>query len=281
MTVSVFNPNKTPTLTAVEQAACAQLKIQLGNPSPEFTTGLLSHPTPGVLSTALLLHQQAEPRLDVKASGAYLVNRLAWDISAVLAWLDLNHYDLSALTPETLGVHSVIEREWHKGEWHRYVVYQFALTDLNATGETLPPEVVAGYAYQLFEHLIPALAAQVRLSANALWRLVTDGLSAAYLYVGKEQQQPDRAMARVRAVIEAAGKPLANKQWQFNYYSVAAEDSPTQQPLGNWFRARGGCCRYYTLEGKDYCTSCVHVSEDERRERLTRYLCNHAIEATE
>ena len=88
-------------------------------------------------------------------------------------------------------------------------------------------------------------------------------------------------MGRVRAVVEAAGKPLANKQWQFNYYSVAAEDSPTQKPLGNWFRARGGCCRYYTLEGKDYCTSCVHVSEDERRERLTRYLCNHAIEAEE
>ncbi|MFC3852261.1 (2Fe-2S)-binding protein [Salinispirillum marinum] len=279
MTVSVFNPGTATSLTDVERAACDQLKIQIGDRPAAFSTDLLLQRTTGVLKAALSLHQQAEPKLDDKAAGAYLVNRLAWDLSAVLAWLDLNHYDLSVLTPEALGVHAVIEREWHKGEWHRYVVYQFSLTDLKPTGESLPPDVVADYAYRLFEQLIPALAREVRLSANALWRLVTDGLTAAYLYVSKEQQQPGRAMARVRAVVEAAGKPLANKQWQFNYYSVAAEDSPTQQPLGNWFRARGGCCRYYTLEGKDYCTSCVHVSEDERRERLTRYLCNHAIDA--
>ena len=76
------------------------------------------------------------------------------------------------------------------------------------------------------------------------------------------------------AIVHGAGAPLANKQTGFIEIVVRDEADP-QQVLGcEWFRARGGCCRYYTT-GKsagEYCSTCVLRPAESRDKRLHDYV---------
>lgn len=275
MTTAMPLPTASQSLSPAEQTVCERLGLTIGE------AGAASGPwyawsDAAFIERGLACHGEVKPAMDARARGAFLLNRLSFDLGALVAWLDLAGYSLDEVHVAQLRVQPALVDEEHEGEWYRYVRYRLAIDKLVPATLSLSADFLGQQVVQLFQPVVGGVAKAVRLSPAALWRLVTDGVSASYLNVGKELNRANDAMQRSQALIQAAGKPLQNKQWAFRHYEVDASDRPDRQPLGEWFRVRGGCCRYYTFDNNDYCTTCVHLDEPERRARFQRYLCEQA-----
>ena len=218
-----------------------------------------------------------ESRLDTRAQGAYLMNTLAWDFTGLISWLDLHRFCMGDLWQERLGV----QDQWASGveddEVYHFIRYHWWLPDLRPTAESVEPDRLGRFMVESMEPIIEEIRRQTRLGKAALWRLFTDALAASYLNTGKRLGLADQAMARAKELVDATGKPLANDQWHFKEYCADAAESPTGRRLSEWFRVRGGCCRYYTLPNSEYCSTCVHLDEPERRARFERHLRLSAI----
>lgn len=200
------------------------------------------------------------------------MSNLAYRLGAALALPDLTGRDCRHVGPKDVQVSARVEGG-SRGKGSAEVVhYEVAAPDLpagEATAEELACTVEA-----LFGGFVDALSAEVRLGPRALWRLVSDGMAVGYLRVGRALGCPERAMDRAKAVLLRKGSVLRNGQIHFLEVAVPADQSPTGKVLGDWFRIRGGCCRYYTADGGGYCGTCV--LREDHEERLRAYLINRA-----
>jgi hypothetical protein len=115
-----------------------------------------------------------------------------------------------------------------------------------------------------FRPFVERLHRKSRLSRSALWRLVADSLAALFLDAGQRYGRKAEAMDEGLAILKAPGSPLNNRQ--LHYFDVALHDERDHDRilLSRTFRARGGCCRYYTAEGGTLCTTCVLKDPVER-----------------
>ncbi|WP_028669255.1 (2Fe-2S)-binding protein [Saccharospirillum impatiens] len=125
---------------------------------------------------------------------------------------------------------------------------------------------------QLYQPLIERLYQHYRLGKAAQWRLVADALAAAFLNAGRQLGDEDYARQEALALIKQKGSPLHNKQTGYFEVTVTDPDKPDRPVARQHFRARGGCCRYYTTEAATYCSTCVLFPQAERDVRLQAYL---------
>lgn len=119
-----------------------------------------------------------------------------------------------------------------------------------------------------FRPLIEALYRKTGLPRSAMWRLVGDALAVASLEAGRHYDCLDEAKAMALAVLKQPGSPLKNRQ--MHYFDVALRDEacPDRVLASYTFRARGGCCRYYLIEGRPLCSTCVLQDPVTRDRRL-------------
>ena len=115
----------------------------------------------------------------------------------------------------------------------------------------------------LHSGLVTELHSRTGLSEQALWRLVTDGISEGLLEQGRRTGKELTAQEVAKSVL--AHPPLANPQWQFLQVDVEGRKR-------RWFRLRGGCCRLYLTPGADYCTTCVLRPRAEQVARLRAFV---------
>jgi hypothetical protein len=220
-----------------------------------------------------------EPGCDIRTQAAYLINRLSWDLVCIIGFLDLNRLSLDSVWEQDIGVADVWESYIHEGNELKYTVYKWQLDELHARPKQSNATVIGQQLIELMMPFIDAVYHETRLSKGAQWRLVTDSISAVYLYAGKEFNDVKGAMARAINIIDSIGKPLTNKQWHFKEFHVSADASPTLKAISEWFRIRGGCCRYYTTPGGEYCSTCVHLDDAEQQKRFENYLIEQAAAA--
>lgn len=105
--------------------------------------------------------------------------------------------------------------------------------------------------------LVEAVHRQTSLGRQALWRLVGDSVSQIFLDAGRAYDRAERARSAALRVLKAPGSPLTNRQMHFFDIAVRDDRDPSREIMSMTFRARGGCCRYYTVEGGHLCTTCV------------------------
>lgn len=118
-----------------------------------------------------------------------------------------------------------------------------------------------------FSPIIEALNRKTGLPRSAMWRLVGDALAVAFLDAGRRYDRLDDAKAMAMAVLKQPGSPLANRQLHYFDVTVRDDAQPDRVLASYTFRARGGCCRYYRIEGRKLCSTCV-LQSAATRERL-------------
>ena len=132
------------------------------------------------------------------------------------------------------------------------------------------PELCEAFRRGVEDHFSPLIEARnrkTRLPRSAMWRLVGDALAAAFLEAGRRYGCLDDAKAMALAVLKQPGSPLKNRQMHFLDIAVHDDACPDRVLATHTFRARGGCCRYYLIEGRKLCSTCV-LQKPATRDRL-------------
>lgn len=213
--------------------------------------------------------------MDARTRAAYLIGDIAWAFSLNLAALHLAGRGLPDIGPEAVAAAPQWyrwEEDGESGEALRFTLRLLASPD--AAHRPLDLDGIRALAVAVHAPLIDMLFDMTRLGRSAMWRLVSDALASGWLSVGKRVGLVEQSMRVADAIVHGGGAPLANKQTGFVEIVVRDEADP-QQVLGcEWFRARGGCCRYYTTgksEG-EYCSTCVLRPVESRDKRLHDYV---------
>ncbi|WP_127143961.1 ferric iron reductase [Pelagibacterium montanilacus] len=211
------------------------------------------------------------PGADRKLAAAYTMGRISWSLALPLAGLALSGAWLIEAREGSASASVRLVTWQHEGESGVAPVFDAALSPRGARFSALPDAAGADRFRQAYEillaPLVDSLHAASGLPRAALWRLAGDSLSAGFLEAGTEAGDPERAMTLVLPMLREKGSPLYARQTGF----VRAR-LPERPDVCGWFRARGGCCRYYTAEGGEYCTTCVLRDPKSRKDRLIDHL---------
>lgn len=227
------------------------------------------------------------PGLDEKGQVAFLVGDTAYYLFTAIAALYLGEGLLPSLGASDLAF-SEHEVYWEEaGESGTYTALAVHLLSTRCRAFA-PRHLIEGaipvasqealrddlrcQLEQLYQPLIEQLHQRHRLGKAAQWRLVADALAAAFLNVGRQLGDEVAAREEAMALIKHPGSPLNNRQTGYFEVTLTAPHLPEKVLARQHFRARGGCCRYYTSDAATYCSTCVLLPEPERHLRLSTYL---------
>lgn len=224
----------------------------------------LDAPDTGLVEAWLTAEAQAQKGADDKLAAAYLLGRIAFAVCEVLAALALEGLQPARLAPDAVAL-TARRALWHlDGQSGEGRAYDIVLAEARLVPCSAPSAVLGAALPELFAPLVRHLVPRSGLSRGALWRLVGDALSGALLLQGKHAGRAEEAMEIADAVLRDRESPLHSRQTGF--FRI---DLPERPDIAEWFRARGGCCRYYTTEGGAYCSTCV-LRDSKSREALLR-----------
>lgn len=131
------------------------------------------------------------------------------------------------------------------------------------------PRLCEAYRHAVEDHFAPFVAqvgARSGLARGALWRLAADGIAGRFLDAGRRVGRLEEARAAAMAIVKQPGSPLRNRQLSF--FDLTLRDGAGRALLNWTFRARGGCCRFYTVAGGGLCSTCVLKPAAERNAEL-------------
>jgi hypothetical protein len=232
---------------------------------------------------AQALEHQAHhyPKMDARTRGSYLVNSYSWYVPTFAIAAYLSERRVPDFSADNLAVR-VNKYTWHAGNESgegerletRFMSGRFAALpddpDANHPDAIILPDTdalrewlrVALEAH--FTPLIERVYTATRLGRQAQWNLVADSCAALFLYIGQALGDEARGQVESLAFVKAADSPMKNPKTGFVTLQYGDHCET--------FRARGGCCRYYTLEDGHKCSTCVLLKPAERDEILLGYM---------
>ncbi|MDX2160434.1 MAG: ferric iron reductase [bacterium] len=248
-----------------------------------FLASELLQPDSQRLADALTRQAANHPHMDARTKGSYFLGEYAWYLPAAAIAAYLAEGRVPDLSLEQVAL------RWSRYTWHyegesgeadrlevRFVSGQFACLPDDAHSQH-PNAQIMRDAEALREHLrsalvshftplVEAVYARTNLSRYALWCLVADSFAALFQHLGEGLGDGERARAEAMALIKAAGSPMQTSKTRYFTLEFAGHCET--------FRARGGCCRYYTVSesGTDYCSTCVLRKPEDRAARLLAYM---------
>ena len=194
------------------------------------------------------------------------------------------------LSPENIALRMFTARHEHDGESHdvrradvRFLSKGFVTDRASLAGHrgaALAADRGAlcdAYRHGIEAHITPLVEVLVQasgLAPAALWRLVADAIAGVWLEVGRYLRCVDQARADAMHVVKHLGSPLYNSQLHF--FDLTLHDDQNKA-LGSWtFRARGGCCRFYTVVEGALCSTCVLKEPGVRNAELLDKMRKHS-----
>ena len=222
-----------------------------------------------LLSSWLREHRQLWEGMDDKAGAAVLLGGVSSELleailasapkAAQISWPQASDVSLD-----------LTWAAWIEGGTSTPVLtYRVEITSTTDGRWTKPAQAIA----ELHGPLVAALARTSNLGARALWRIVTDSVAQACLDNGRRRGAATAGMGLAREILDDRTSPLFNRQWGF--FEIEAR-RPDGRCIREWFRARGGCCRYYTTAGGATCSTCVLRDPASRDAILRDWLATRA-----
>lgn len=228
------------------------------------------------LTTMLARQQAATPGLDEMGAAAFFISEYS-NLLGILAAVPFLSHDF---VPDLSAANCALSAQLPPDE-----APHVRLRLLKAGGVTDRAPAPADASFRLVNHdglckalsevleahmapLIDSLHARTDLPRRAMWRLVGDAVAMRFLEAGQRLGCEAAAKEDVMAALMRPGSPFANRQLHFFDVEIRAAAPPREELARRTFRARGGCCRFYTAPGGSLCTSCVLVKPEERRRRI-------------
>ncbi|WP_313056611.1 (2Fe-2S)-binding protein [Agrobacterium cavarae] len=180
---------------------------------------------------------------------------------------------ISGLEPASVGLRFYTTERLHEGKIYRarrahvqFVesLFWYGQLDNDIDGERFRTELE-----KHFRPVVEQIHTKTGLSRAALWRLAGDAIAYLFLDTGRRFDTVKTAKAAAMRILKVPGSPLANRELQ---YFELAEFDRHQQEVRETFLQRGGCCRFYQVEGGAYCSTCVLKTPADRDDELRRAL---------
>lgn len=283
MTACSAGPSEVPaatTLAAALQRRAAlwpRPKLEIGRLESGWMTVAAFAASPDALADQLAYQGSFAANVDARSRATFLIADYAHALAGAVVPLFVGEGLVPPLAPERWGLRFEEERHVHDG--HDSLQRQPAFRLLDAEdgadpagamdGDAGPEALAARLRLGLEAHLAPlitALAGSSGIAPSALWRLAGDAFGAAFLAAGRRLGCADAARAAALKVLKQPGSPLANPQMQFVDVVLRDPADPDRILAAVTLRARGGCCRFYLVEGGSLCSTCVlHDRETQVR----------------
>ena len=271
--------------TALQQSMWPEVPCSAGPMLAGWTTSAALFSSPSALEEFLDYEGSFDPGVDLKSRAAFLMSDYCYIFFMATVPLLVGRGVVPDVSPEAVSLQFYTHHGEHDGEpmtvrrAHVRLLSPQIFTDRDAG----PFSTVTDHAglcerfrigvEQHFHPLVEALATRTGFSKNAQWRLVGDAIAGRFLDVGRRFGCLTEAMASAMAIVKVQGSPLNNRQ--LGYFDLTLHDSALKEPFTYTFRARGGCCRYYTVEGAEKCPTCVLKSHEERDDILLQEMRAH------
>jgi hypothetical protein len=260
------------------------LIASIGPVEPDwFRAGVLLDAQSPLLQVVLDRQAANYPHMEARTKASFFIGEYAWYVAASAVGAYLADKRVPDLSIENVALR--FQRYiWHEGD-ESGEADRIEVRFLSTRCATLPddpladdtdsvvlpnPEALVQWMRQTLEAhmtlLIDRVSVETRLSRHALWLVVADTCAGLFLHLGKQLGRQDEAMREGLAFIKASVSPMNNPKT--GYITINCNGHCET------FRARGGCCRYYTVSetGQDYCSTCVLRKPEDRDERLRQYL---------
>ncbi|MEL6407949.1 MAG: (2Fe-2S)-binding protein [Chloroflexota bacterium] len=276
----------TPLLDTLERVeAWTEQPVSIGAAdSPDWFSAMDLMPADSErLAQSLAKQAIHHPQMEARTRASYFIGEYSWYLPIVAIGAYLSERRVPNISPDNVLLRYNTYTWHHEGESGEAERIEVRL--LHGHFACLPDDPDADHPLALVmsdeagllgwlrstleAHLTPIverLFEQTRLSRHAQWCLVADSCAAQFLHLGKQMADESRGKSQGLAFIKAEQSPMNNPKT--SYVSLQYLDHIET------FRARGGCCRYYTVSetGKDYCTTCVLRKPEDRDARLLAYM---------
>lgn len=229
----------------------------------------------GLLERMLARQGAATPGLDRKGQAAYLMTGLAGGIGMIAAALFVGSGLVARLGPDHIAHRPAQAGEDGEASAAWRLLHHGFATDLAEIADHPDAEPAAdrdALADRLREELeahfapvVERLHAATALPQAALWRLAGDAVAGWFLEAGRRFGREAEARVEAMRVLKRPGAPLTNREMHYFDLAIADPAHPGRTLLTRAFRARGGCCRWYTATDGKLCTTCVLRSDADRR----------------
>ncbi|MFB4384792.1 ferric iron reductase [Agrobacterium tumefaciens] len=259
-----------------QAAYMPDVRADVGPAEEDWTTVQDFFSSEAATGEFLAFEQSLNKGTDLKTAGALMMTDYGYILAAAAVPLFAGFGIIPELSPASLALSFYVTEELHDGKMHRVrrahvrflepVFWQGQLDDA-AAGERFRTEIE-----QHFHPVIDTIHAQTRLSRAALWRLAADAIASRFLDSGRRFGTVEAAKAAAMRILKVAGSPLANRE--LHYFDLMVLDKHRKE-FSYTFRQRGGCCRFYLVEGGEYCPTCVLEAPADRDEKLRLAMRKH------
>lgn len=217
----------------------------------------------------ILFEQSRYDGVDLKTAGALMMNDYSYILAASTIPLFTGFGLIPDLSPALVGVRFYTTEKRHEGKLYRARRAHLQFVEpLFCYGELDNPADGERFRIQLENHFRPvveAIHASTGLSRAALWRLSGDAIAYLFLEAGRRFDAAEAAKSAAMRILKVPGSPLANRE--LHYFDLAISKR-THDEVCETFVQRGGCCRFYQVEGGTYCTTCVLKASADRDDEL-------------
>ncbi|WP_246659169.1 ferric iron reductase [Rhizobium sp. FY34] len=269
----------------LQQSMWPEVPCSTGPMLPDWITSAELFSSPTELQEFLDYEGTFDPSVDLKSRAAFLMSDYCYIFFMATVPLLVGRGIVPDLSPENVSLQFYTHHGEHDGEpmTVRRARFRLLSAQIFADRDAGPLSTMTDLAglrerfrmqvEQHFHPLVDAMAKMTGFSKNAQWRLVGDAIAGRFLDVGRRFDCLTDAMASAMAIVKVSGSPLNNRQ--LGYFDLTLHHSALKEPFTYTFRARGGCCRYYTVKGAEKCSTCVLKSKAERDACLLQEMRAH------